>query len=81
MFVFLSGFSDVISQIFNSIVAMIKRILPYIMIAAAISFGFGGVWAPTLFGSTLTITGATGAALAMGASGARDSLGIRSDRC
>lgn len=59
MFGFLSGIFVFISRIFNSIVAMIKRILPYTMIAAAIYFGFGGVWAPTLFGSTLTITALT----------------------
>lgn len=65
---FLSGIFDFISQLFNSIMAMIKKILPYVMIAAAIYFGFGGVWAPTIFGSTLTISGATGAAMAMGLS-------------
>lgn len=65
---FLSGIFDFISQLFNSIMAMIKRILPYIMLAAAIYFGFGGVWAPTIFGSTLTISGAMGAALALGVS-------------
>lgn len=65
---FLSGIFDFVAQLFNSIIEMIRKILPYVMIAAAIYFGFGGVWAPTIFGSTLTITGATGAAMAMGLS-------------
>lgn len=65
---FFNQLFDMIANLFRQIMDIIKQILPYLLIGAAIFFGFGGVWAPMIFGSTLTISGAMGAALALGAS-------------
>lgn len=57
-----------ISDLFSKLVEFIKKLLPIVMLCVALWFGFGGVWAPTIFGSTLTIEGTAGVCLALGTS-------------
>lgn len=61
---FISAIFDFIGKIFESILSVIKKLLPYILIAAAAFFTFGG--SMVLWG--MTLSGGSAAALALGAS-------------
>lgn len=64
---FLHDIFDFIGNLFNKILETIKRVLPYILLAAAVYWGFGGTaFLSTIFGPTMT--GGAAAAIAVGAS-------------